>query len=694
MALPRLPTLLFVAAMVVGCSSEPASPSAADYMLDDGTQVSVRADGGFTIAENDRTLLSLADAASITVRRYDEIVNSLFATWSFERDAEVSEALTKFEGSSSGPNGVTIHVSGPSAKADIITSVLTPDVATLVRIEVTGFAEAKSIAVPLSCDPDASYYGFGEQYNGTNQRGEAFSLFVSEQGIGRDGPPNTVGTKGSAHTTYLAMPYFLDARGFGALVRTSYRTLVDLCATDSRIAWIEVESGDPVEIVVFHGPTPKDVIRQLGDEVGRPKAPPAWAYSPWISAQGGRDAVLARVAMLEQNGIQAGAIWSQDWTGKRMNVGGGYGVQYRWVADETLYPDLAGMITDLHTKGYKFLAYANPFVMPNLDHWATMSAGNMLIQKNGQPYLHASPAGDSSHPDPTNPAATEYVRGQLADMVTNLGIDGWMADFAEWVPLDAEYQDGSDPRVMHNRYPTEWHRMSREAMDKVRPDGDWAVFSRSGWTGEQAVAQIVWAGDQEATWTKEDGLPTVVPALLNLGLSGFPFVTHDIAGFSGGPSTKELYMRWTELGAFTPIMRTHDGNMKETNWSWDKDLETIEHFKRFTKIHAALAADFMALATDASQTGAPILRHLMLEFPDDPEARNVSDQFLIGDKLLVAPVLEQGASTRSVYLPKGTWFDVWTGQSHAGGARVMVDAPMGKPPVFSRDIDRMDLRAL
>jgi alpha-glucosidase (family GH31 glycosyl hydrolase) len=181
---------------------------------------------------------------------------------------------------------------------------------------------------------------------------------------------------------------------------------------------------------------------------------------------------------------------------------------------------------------------------------------------------------------------------------------------------------------------------------------------------------------------------------LNLGLSGLPFVTHDIAGFSGGPSTKELYLRWTELGAFTPIMRTHDGNMKDMNWSWDKDQETIDHFRRCTKIHAALAPDFMTLATEASQTGAPILRHLMLEYPDDVEARQVSDQFLIGDSLLVAPVLEEGATSRSVYLPAGTWFDVWTGQSQEGGKRVMVDAPIGKPPVFSRGVDRADLRAL
>ncbi len=681
-------------AFVFGCSSEPSAPQAADYALSDGTRVAVRADGGFAIEAQGRTLLATADGAAITVKRYDEIINSLFAMWSFVRDAEESEPFSKFDGSSTDSAGVTINLSGVTAQAIVKTSVLRPGEATLVRITVEGYTNAKSIAVPLACDADASFYGFGEQYNGTDQRGESFPLFVSEQGIGRDGVSNMVGTKGDLHTTYFPMPYYLDARGTGTLFKTSYRTLVDLCATDTRIAWVEVESSEPVEIVVFHGPSPKDVIQQLGNEVGRPKAPPAWAYEPWISAQGGRDAVLARVAMLEQNGIDAGAIWSQDWTGKRMNVGGGYGVQYRWATDEMLYPDLAGMITELHGKGYKFLSYANPFVMPQLDHYATMAAGDMLIKKGGQPYLHSSPAGDSSHPDPTNPATGEYVRGELSKMVSVLGMDGWMADFAEWVPLDAEYSDGSDGRAMHNRYPTEWHRMSRQVMDELRPDGDWAVFTRSGWTYEQGVAQIVWAGDQECMWTAEDGLPTVVPALLNLGISGLPFVTHDIAGFSGGPSTKELYLRWTELGAFTPIMRTHDGNMKEMNWSWDEDPETIDHFRRFTKIHAALAPDFKTLAEDAAKTGVPILRHLMLEYPDDVEARKVSDQFLIGDALLVAPVLAQGATSRSVYLPKGTWYDVWTGEKRDGGVRVMVDAPMGKPPVFSRDQDRADLRAI
>jgi alpha-glucosidase len=323
--------------------------------------------------------------------------------------------------------------------------------------------------------------------------------------------------------------------------------------------------------------------------------------------------------------------------------------------------------------------------MPNLeDHFDDMDAAGLLVQdEDGNSLLQPSPAGDASHPDLTSDEARAYVKSFLSAMVEDLGIDGWMADFGEWLPLEARFSDGSDPFAVHNRYPEAWHRLSREVMDELRPEGDWAVFTRSGWTGQQSVAQIVWCGDQEATFEEGDGLPTVVPCMLNLGLAGVPFVTHDIAGFSGGPSTKEVFMRWVELGAFTPIMRTHEGNNKDENWSWEKDAETTDHFRRFTLIHEALKPTMMDLADVAAETSLPMVRHLMLVFPDDPGSRAVSDQFMLGDELLVAPVVTEGATSREVYLPPGTWHHVWSGDTHEGPATITVDAPIGEPPVFA-----------
>lgn len=695
MKLRRLVLLSALLVLVACGGDDEPEQKGGRFDLSDGTRVVVSDAGQIEIFAGERRVYATAPGAGVQSAAYEQSVTSLFGMWNFTRSDEQRTTMNKLSGAKKDGDAVLVTLSGPGGSTATVRVAPHAAGASLVSITVTGVANARSIAAPFDCDAEASFFGFGEQYNTTNQRGEAFPLFVSEQGIGREGPTDVASIAGNAHTTYFPMPYFLDARGFGALARTDARVLVDLCKTDPSAAWLEAESAEPLEIIVFHGPTGYDVIRQLGDQVGRPARPPSWAFGAWIAAQGGQTVVEGKIAALEAAQIPFTAIWSQDWTGPRTNAGGGSGVQYRWVVDPSHYPDLKGLIDALHAKDKRFLGYVNPFVMPKLEHFAEMDVQGLLIQdETGKTYRHASPAGDASHPDFGHEPTRAYVRAALAKLVTDYGMDGWMADFAEWVPIDVATRDGSDGVAFHNRYPEAWHRASREVFDQARPSGDWAVFTRSGWSGDHAVAQIVWAGDQEATWSESDGLPTVVPALLNLSLSGLPFVTHDIAGFSGGPSDKELFQRWTELGAFTPIFRTHEGNLKDQNWSWDADAETTAHFRRFVRVHDALRPELEALADEAAKSSKPIVRHLMLEFPDDAESRTVHDQFLVGSDLLIAPVVAPGANTRSVYFPPGKWFDVWTGQSHDGPARVDVPAPVGSPPVFSRDADRTDLRAI
>jgi len=682
--------------VTLGCggSEETAAPRGGSHDLPDGTRVAVEAGGALELSLDGRPLFATSGAA-FELRTFNASIKSLLGSWQFQREDERVREVGKLAKSSGDGERVSVGWSGSGGAR--VSATLSPlrAGATLIRLEASGVAGLGSVSIPLRCDADSSFYGFGEQYSGKDHRGEAFPLFVSEQGIGRTGKDNTLGVSGGPHSTYYPMPYFLDARGQGLLLRTARRTLVDLCQSDPSTARIEVESGEPFELVVFHGPTPYDVIRELGDEVGRPARPPTWAFGQWVAVQGGRDTVLAEVDALGQAQVPVTAIWSQDWTGARTNAGGGYGVQYRWAADATLYPDLAGMVSTLHVNGIRFLAYVNPFVMPNLEHFADMDAQGLLIRdESGKTYLHASPAGDASHPDLSSPKARAYVKAALSKIVTDYGVDGWMADFGEWVPTDAVPSDGSDPIAFHDAYPALWHSVSRETMEGLRPDGDWAVFSRSGWAGDQAASQITWAGDQECTWSKTDGLPTVVPALLDLGLSAVPFSTHDIGGFSGGPRDKELWMRWVELGAFTPTFRTHEGNQRDQNWQWDGDAETVAHFARFARIHQALVPEIEALADEAAVSSKPLVRHLFLEFPDDPGCRGVSDELMLGPDLLVAPVLEPGATEREVYLPPGKWFDVWTGDEHDGAGSISVTAPIGSPPVFSRGSDRSDLRQI
>jgi alpha-glucosidase len=688
------PSSIVVVVLLWALSGCDSPPPGADVTLSNGARVVVGTDGRVALFEGERALWALG--AGPVARTFTERVSGPFAIWTFERRSEQRFDFDRYLGTDEEGDVVRVRY-GRAGEGSAVLAIAPGERprTTVVRLEVSGIEGARSLALGARCDDDGSFHGFGEQYSRTDQRGEAFTLLVSEQGIGREGGGREIA--GDEHTTYFPMPYYLDGRGFGVLARTDHRVEVDVCATDPEVAWLEVIDDAPVELVVFHGPTPLDVIAQLGDEVGRPAQPPEWAFGTWISAQGGRDAVLAKVAELEAADIAVSAIWSQDWTGVRMNADGGFGVQYRWRADEAHYPDLSGMISDLRARGIRFLAYANPFIAPNLpDHFETMRDGGMLIRdESGEAYVFPAPNGTSSHPDLTNDAAFAYVQGELEAMVRGLGIDGWMADFGEWNPLDAVMSDGSEPVAYHNRFPVDWHRVNRAAMDAARPDGDWVLFARSGWTGVQRHSMIHWVGDQEATWSETDGLPTVVPAMINLGLAGVPYVTHDIAGFSGGPSTKELYLRWTELGAFTPILRTHEGNRRNLNHDWNTDAETIAHFRRFSRIHDALRPELVALAAEAQATGAPMVRHLMLEHGEDRATWSISDQYLLGSDLLVAPITEEGATRRPVYLPAGAqWFHVWTGTMYEGGRTIEIDAPIGSPPVFSRDRDRADLRAI
>ncbi len=683
----------------MGCSE--SSPSGTS---DGAVQITAAEDGAVEVVVEGRPTFATAPTGPIA-RTFTERAVGIGAI-KFERSGEVSDPLSVRSVQNRGDSATVEYANADGSRTAVLTASAIDAESSEFRLELTG-PQADSIAVGIRCDEAGTFHGFGEQYNATNQRGEAFQLLVNEQGNGRTGTPGV--SVGDEHTTYFPMPYYVDARGFGALFDTARRVDVDLCASDADIAWVEVISGAPVQWRVFHGPTALDVIRQLGDLVGRPTQPPAWAYNLWMAGQGGRDAVLSGVAALEAADIPVSAFWVQDWGGIRINPDGGFGVQYIWSADDTLYPGLASMVSDLHVDGYRFLVYANPFIVdpssvaveddparfsPRFD--AMNEMGLLLNDDMAETYIDAAvpniPQMDA-HPDFSNPDTVGFISESLAQLVREYDFDGWMLDFGEWVPLDSVPQDGSDPIERRNTFPVDWQRASRNALEGTRGD-DWVMFARSGFTGVQGEAQIHWIGDQETDWGELDGLATVVPAMLNLGLAGQPFVTHDIAGFSAlsDPTTKELFQRWTELGAFTPIMRTHDGADKVNNWRWDRDEETISHFRKFTFVHCALMNELMTLGAEAEQTGAPILRHLMLVFPEDAETWDISDQYMIGDSLLVAPVVEEGATTKSVYFPAGTWFDVWTGNPIEGGRRMTVDAPIGSPPVFSRGEDRDDIR--
>ncbi len=637
--------------------------------------IAVVAEGqGISFRRGSDTLFTLKSVETAT---FDASSSVLFGFFRFSRKNESSAHLSIIA------DGTRILLMKDGAKAGEIE--LSKTSAGTFRATVRYEHDATALRLNFACSANDEFRGFGEQYNYTDFRGRSLRIWTQEQGVGRAKNPSP--PRGSYTDSYFPMPYLIDPRqGKGFLIENPEYSEFTLCGKESPDTWTaEVWNGEKVSFLIFPGPRPADVVRQLTAEVGRPQmTPPEWAFSGvWLSAQGGREAVEKRLDTALAAKIPVTAIWSQDWCGRRHFGAGNWGVKYRWLPDDDNYPDLKGMIAGFRQKGVRFLGYVNPYIIEDADFIEPASEKGYLIKTPaGTPYMFQIITFKGSLLDVFNPEAGEWFKS-YAKSAAAMGQSGWMADFGEALPFDAVTHAGTGAAV-HNLYPTQWHRLNREALEAVYPNGDFVMLTRSGFTGEQKVAQIVWGGDQEADWSAGDGIPTVVTAALSTSLSGIPYFTCDIAGFSGGPSTKQLFMRWVELGAFLPFMRTHDGLQKLKNHRFDTDGETLAHFRAMTRIHAALLPYLMPVARESVTDGLPMVRHTMLVDPEWDAAYSAENQWLIGNDLLVAPVVTENAVSIRVSFPQGEWEHLLTGEKYEGRTIAEVSAPVGTPAVFVR----------
>jgi sulfoquinovosidase len=539
------------------------------------------------------------------------------------------------------------------------------------------------------CAPSEHFAGFGAQTADLDQRGQEFPLFVSEQGIDKidtDDPPGNWFEEGTRHQTYFPEPFFVSSRGFGLSADTTNRSVFTLCSERDDAWRVEAWEGT-LSLHFFYGPAPADVLRRHSDLVGRPPVPPPFAFAPWNDALFGSDNVRQVATELRANHIPSSVIWTEDWAGG-LYAGDNYDLTYDWSVDRTLYPDAEQVANDLHTAGFKWLAYFNTFVTPGDDHYDEGAAQGYVIQQNGAPYLFDSPFFmKTTLVDLSNPAATDWM-AQSMNAALDVGFDGWMADYGEWLPIDAQLASGEDALAVHNLYPVAWQKLNERVLSARDGDGvDRLVFVRSGYTGSQGIThQVVWGGDQNTEFKPEDGLPSVVPIGLNLGISGMPYYGSDIGGYQTAPnhpySTKELYFRWTTVGALSPIMRTHHGVAPALEWHYNSDADTLAHYGRWARLHQKLYPYLRAAAEAAASTGMPMMRALFLGFASDDTSWTIKDEWLLGPSLLVAPVMTEAATSREVYLPPGQWLPLLGGAPVSGGGMITVDVPLTEIPVY------------
>lgn len=576
----------------------------------------------------------------------------------------------------------TLHVRA-AAEDDGIISIA-------VRASGDG-VQATSIA--FSASADERFVGFGERGNAVNQAGNVVENFVAE-GPYQDSeypimnvliPPP--GLRWRPDTTYFPMPWLLSSRGYGVLLdndEISYHRV----GTGAEEAWaMEVEAAE-MQFRVFAGPRPADALERFTAALGRqPHDYAPWFFGPWV--QPDRD---SRIDELREADVPTSVTATYT---HYLPCGSQRGNEEA-MRERTAARNANG--TAVHT-------YFNPMIcvdyLPEFDIAETMGA--LLKDSSGATYIYdyqTSSTFTVSQFDFSAPNGTASYK-TLTDEAIEQGYQGWMEDFGEYTPLDAVSADGLTGTAFHNRYARDYHcGVAAATADAGKP---LARFARSGWTGSTACTPIVWGGDPTAGFGF-DGLESSIYQALSMGTSGVGIWGSDIGGFFAfNPNylSPELFDRWIAFGALSVIMRSQKDGINATPFErphlWDP--EHIDLWRKYAKLHTQLYPYIQAAAEEYYATGMPIMRHHLLTDPGDPAAHGRDDQYLFGADMLVAPVVSEGATTRSLYLPDGAWIEWWRSVRyeessgsfslaglviHPGSDEVVVDAPREEIPLFIR----------
>ncbi len=541
--------------------------------------------------------------------------------------------------------------------------------------------------IDLPAVPGEGVFGGGEQYRKVNLKGEHVVNFVSEHIKASTILEKTLLPrflyKEKEHSqigSYAPMPVFVTDSGLMLYFETPSDGISRLEEERSRFSF----DACPARLILSQAESFREQAKRLARIRPVGQGLPDWCLDGMIlGVQGGTDRVLEKAFALQDAGAKISAVWCQDWCGENRTVMGKQ-VWWNWEESRELYPGLAEAIRKLNARGIRFLAYINPYLVKGGRLYEECAEKGYLIRRqDGSIYHIKSTTFDAGMLDLTDPAVVRFIKETLIrDNMLALGISGWMADFGEYLPTDCVIHEG-EPAALHNVWPVLWARINREALEEFGR-GDEMFFVRSGYPGVERWAPILWNGDQHTDWTKDYGMPCVLPASFSLGFSGVPLVHCDIGGFFSFGKLKrgpELITRWMEMCAFSPLMRSHEALRPWAN-AQPYDKAVLPYTVQLTKTHVQLKPYLQKLLADAKE-GIPALRPDFWAAGKFAESRDPYAYFL-GDDLFVCPVIEKGKTLRRVHLPEGRWIGLWDGAEHYGPVDINVPAPLGQIPVFYR----------
>ena len=486
-------------------------------------------------------------------------------------------------------------------------------------------------------------YGLGERFTPWVKNGQVV------ENTNRDG-----GT--ACEQAYKSVPFYLTNRGYGVLVNEAGPVSFEVASEKTTRVQFSRE-GESLDYVVLAGPTPKDVVTRLTALTGRAPLPPAWSFGLWLTTSFTTNYDEATTTSfidemkrreLPLSVFHFDCFWMREFQW----------CDFEW--DRRQFPDPEGMLARLHERGLKISLWINPYIAQKSPLFAEGSAAGYFIKRtNGLVFQTDQWQPGMAIVDFTNPAATAWYQGHLRRLLA-MGVDCFKTDFGERIPdQDVVYFDGADPVEMHNLYALQYNEAVYDLLVEVRGQEEAVVFARSTYASGQRYP-VHWGGD---CWSNFESMAESLRGGLSLTTCGFAFWSHDIGGFEGNPPPA-VYKRWIQFGLLSSHSRLHGSSFYRVPWLVDEESCTV--LQAFTRLKHRLMPYLYAQAIAATETGVPMMRSMVMEYPHDPACTTLDRQYHLGDSLLVAPVFTESGEV-DAYLPEGTWTHLLSGETKGGG---------------------------
>ena len=495
----------------------------------------------------------------------------------------------------------------------------------------------------LMLDVGECVYGLGERFAAYVKNGQSIDMWNADGGT-------------ASEQTYKNIPFYMTNRGYGVFVEDTSDVSFEVASEKVERVQFSAE-GETIVYDVIYGGTPKAVLDGYTALTGRPALLPAWSFGLWLSTSFTTNydekTATSFIQGMADRDIPLSVFHFDCFWMKGFNW-----CDFTW--DEETFPDPVGMLKRYHDRGLHLCCWINPYIGQASPLFREgMEHGYLLKKTNGDVWQTDLWQAGMGILDVTNPDARAWYCDHLRKIL-RMGVDCLKTDFGERIPVrDIAYYDGKDPLHMHNYYTFLYNKMVFDLLKEERGEGEAILFARSATAGSQQFP-VHWGGDNSASYIS---MAETLRAGLSMSHSGFGFWSHDISGFEQ-TAPADVYKRWAAFGLLSSHSRLHGSSSYRVPWLFDE--ESCDVVRKFTRLKCRLMPYLYGAAVEAHEHGTPMMRPMMLEFPDDPACDTLDRQYMMGESLLVAPVFHADSHV-DYYLPDGLWTSLLDGRKVQGG---------------------------